>query len=248
VRELFSRLRCYRLVLGTLDESVVLIEEAMGEKMTLNVAQRGVHVATFRWIEVRFMETLAGWTPTTRRWRRSCFLAPTSGMPAQHADALGKRTHELRLPLQHSVRPVEAYVDYLDELRAVRETDKRIAGFYDCALPALRRRFGDYLSQVDQLLDGPTVRCDRSHPPRHGPDARGRPEAARGNAGVRPCDARWLDALRAREAGIARIAAEAPAASPRRLDSMDTATIGYIPRAQRRDVRASPAREPASRW
>jgi len=31
---------------------------------------------------------------------------------AQHADALGKRTFELRLRLQHSVRPADKYVEH----------------------------------------------------------------------------------------------------------------------------------------
>ena len=73
--------------------------------MTLNVAQRGTHVATFRWIEVRLMETLAAWTPTTPEMEAKLLFGAHIWDAAQHADILGKRAHELRLPLQHSSRP-----------------------------------------------------------------------------------------------------------------------------------------------
>ena len=46
----------------------------------------------------------------------------------------------------------------MDDLIAIRQTNRRISGFYDCALPGMRRRFQDYLQRVDPLLDGPTVR------------------------------------------------------------------------------------------
>lgn len=77
---------------------------------------------------------------------------------AQHADALGKRTHELRLPLQHSLCPVEAYVHLLEEIRRESQTAKRLAGFYDALLPGLASRYRAYLDRTDTLMDAPTVR------------------------------------------------------------------------------------------
>lgn len=179
--------------------------------MTLNVSQRGSHVATFRWIEVRLMETLAAWTPTTPEMEAKLLLGGHIWEAAQHADMLGKRTHELRLPLQHSIAPAPAYVQYLDELRATKETTRRLAGIYDCALPGLRLRFQTYLSQVDQLLDGPTVRVlDRIF---HDMD---RMVAEAGQLreempAFRLGDAGWLESLRRLEAG-ASLVAEAPSA------------------------------------
>lgn len=126
--------------------------------MLLNVKERGECVATFRWIEVRLMETLASWVPTTPEMEAKLVFGAHIWDVAQHADSLGKRTQELRLPPQHSLLPSEDYVRFLDELAATVETDKRIAGFYDCMLPALERRFRDYLQRVDTLLDEPTVR------------------------------------------------------------------------------------------
>ena len=178
--------------------------------MTLNVSQRGAHVATFRWIEVRLMETLAAWTPTTPEMEAKLLIGGHIWDAAQHADILGKRTHELRLPLQHSLAPAPAYVRYLDELRATKETAKRLAGFYDCALPGLRRRLETYLSQVDQLLDGPTVRVvDRIF---HDTD-RMVAEAKKLREEMpafRLDDAGWLESLRRQEAG-ASLVAETPA-------------------------------------
>lgn len=180
--------------------------------MRLNVAQRGAHVATFRWIEVRLMETLAAWTPTTPEMEAKLLFGAHIWDAAQHADALGKRTHELRLPLQHSIAPSAAYVAYMDELRATQETPKRFAAIYDCALPALRRRFEQYLAQVDALLDEPTVRVldrIRYDMERMVADSRKLRDEM---AAFRLQDAAWLEALRQREAAIAPVAAEAPAA------------------------------------
>lgn len=126
--------------------------------MQLGVKARGDHVATFRWIEVRFMEMLASWVPTTPETEVKLVFGTHIWDTAQHADSLGKRTHELRLPLQHSAVPAEAYVRYLANLAAETETSKRVAGFYDCALPALERRLRDYVARVDSLLDAPTLR------------------------------------------------------------------------------------------
>ena len=126
--------------------------------MQLNVKQRGDHVATFRWIEVRLMETLARWVPTTPETEVKLVFGSHIWDIAQHADSLGKRTHELRLPLQHSLEPSSDFVRFLADLAATAETDKRVAFFYDCVLPGLERRFRSYIDQVDPLLDGPTVR------------------------------------------------------------------------------------------
>lgn len=126
--------------------------------MPLNVKQRGEHVATFRWIEVSLMETLARWVPTTPETEVKLVFGAHIWDVAQHADSLGKRTHELRLPLQHSLEPSGDFVRFLGNLAATTETDRRVAGFYDCMLPGLERRFRDYIGKVDPLLDGPTVR------------------------------------------------------------------------------------------
>ena len=53
---------------------------------------------------------------------------------------LGKRTFELRLPLQHSLRPADAYGDFLAELAALGPTPQRLAAVYDVVLPALAAR------------------------------------------------------------------------------------------------------------
>jgi hypothetical protein len=126
--------------------------------MYLNVKERGDHVATFRWIGVRLMEMLAAWVPTTPEMEVKLVFGAHIWDAAQHADALGKRTHELRLPLQHSLEPASPYVQFLNDLASAQETSKRVAGFYDLLLPGLDQRFRDYLNQVDTLLDAPTVR------------------------------------------------------------------------------------------
>jgi hypothetical protein len=126
--------------------------------MQLDVRQRGDHVATFRWIQVRLMETLARWVPTTPETEVKLAFGAHIWDVAQHADSLGKRTHELRLPPQASLPPSPAYVRFLEELAETTQSDRRVAAFYDCMLPALERRYRDYVARVDPLLDGPTLR------------------------------------------------------------------------------------------
>jgi hypothetical protein len=126
--------------------------------MDLNVKQRGDHVATFRWIEVRLMEMLAAWVPTTPEMEVKLVFGAHIWEAAQQADALGKRTNELRLPLHDSLQPAPAYVELLAEVARITDTAKRIAAFYDCIVPGMDERFRRYLERVDNLLDGPTVR------------------------------------------------------------------------------------------
>jgi hypothetical protein len=126
--------------------------------MQLNVKQRGDHVATFRWIEVRAMEMLARWVPMTPETEVKLAFGTHIWDLAQHADNLGKRTHELRLPPQCSLEPAPGYVQFLATLAETAASERRVAAFYDCVLPALERRYREYVSRVDPLLDGPTLR------------------------------------------------------------------------------------------
>jgi hypothetical protein len=185
--------------------------------MYLNVKERGDHVATFRWIEVRLMEMLSAWVPTTPEMEVKLVLGAHIWDVAQHADALGKRTHELRLPLHDSLEPARGYVDLLTELARTTDTSKRVAGFYDGVLPGLDRRFRDYLNRVDTMLDGPTVRiveritADNARMVSESRALRDEVPAAR------LTDRKWLDDLREREVGLRDIVvyrASTPAAVP----------------------------------
>jgi hypothetical protein len=173
--------------------------------MSLNVKERGDHVATFRWIEVRLMEMLAAWVPTTPEMEAKLVFGAHIWEAAQHADVLGKRTHELRLPMHDNLEPTRAYVDLLSEVARTEDTSKRIAAFYDCLLPNLEQRFRRYLERVDPLLDAPTVRIlERIM----GDIARMTTESrALSNEvpSVRLTDQTWLDGLRQRAADLREI-------------------------------------------
>lgn len=126
--------------------------------MGLSVKDRGEAIATFRYVHVELMEMLAQWTPTAPEMEVKLLFGEHIWDVAQQADALGKRTHELRLPLQHSISPVESYVRLLAEIRKETVTARRLTGFYDALLPGLAGRYETYLGQTDTLLDAPTVR------------------------------------------------------------------------------------------
>jgi hypothetical protein len=126
--------------------------------MSLQVKERGKAVATFRYIQVEMMEMLAQWTPSAPEMEVKLMLGEHIWDMAQNADALGKRTRELRLPLQHSIKPADSYIDLLAGIRRESDTCRRLGSFYDVLLPAIEKRFQAYLKETDSLLDAPTVR------------------------------------------------------------------------------------------
>ena len=123
----------------------------------MTVDERVQWIATFRFIEVRLMESAAAWTPSTPEMEAKVLLGRHIWDFAQHADALGKRTFEMRRPEQFSQRPVEAYVSLLDEVARVRPTAGRLAALYDGVLPGLEQRYRRYLDETDPLLDATSV-------------------------------------------------------------------------------------------
>ena len=125
--------------------------------MSMTVDERVQWIGTFRFIEVRLMEIAAAWTPTTPEMEAKVVLGRHIWDFAQHADALGKRTFELRRPEQFSQRPTEGYVDLLDDVARVQPTVERLATLYDAVLPGLEARYRRYLNETDSLLDGPSV-------------------------------------------------------------------------------------------
>jgi hypothetical protein len=125
--------------------------------MTLSVAERGRRIATFRFVSVRLMETAAAWTPTTPEMEVKVLLGRHIWDFAQHADALGRRTLELRLPVQHSLPPDERYLALLQELVGLSATAERLAGLYDVVLPGLDRRLAEYAAQADAIVDEPSL-------------------------------------------------------------------------------------------
>lgn len=125
--------------------------------MAMTVAERGRTIATLRFVEVRLMEIAAAWTPATPEMEAKVLFGRHIWEFAQNADALGKRTFELRLPLQHSRAPVEAYAALLAELAATADTSRRLQGLYEGLLPGLCERMKNYVAATDTLLDAPSV-------------------------------------------------------------------------------------------
>ena len=177
--------------------------------MKMNVKERGRAVATHRSILVTLMETVARWVPSTPEMEVKLLFGSHIWDLAQHADALGKRTHELRLPLQHSIPPTEAYAAWLIDMGALTATGDRVAALYEVVLPALAARYRAYLERSDSLMDAPTVRIldrilyDSERMIRDCGELRSkRPD-------LPPADAGAMSALRDREASLSAIDAKA---------------------------------------
>lgn len=126
----------------------------MGETIRLKADR----VGTFRFISVYLMETLARWIPTTPELEVKVFFGRQVWDFAQHADWLGRRTGELRSPLQWSLQPADGYLNVLETMAGATGTMERLSGFHDGLLPDLEARYRQYIARTDPLNDEPTVR------------------------------------------------------------------------------------------
>ncbi len=174
--------------------------------MILSVKERGQFVATMRHINVWIMETLAGWVPSTPEMEVKLQFGEHLWDAAQHADALGKRTFELRMPLQHSLPPAEEYIEFLDDVAGIEQTQQRLAAVYDVLLPGISTHYRRFLEKTDSLADAPTVRIIE----RHLSDIDRMLESNREMCSDLPDlvlnDKKWIDALKKREARYAPVA------------------------------------------
>ena len=126
--------------------------------MTSITETRAHALATYRWIHVRLMETLAAWVPTTPEMEAKLLLGEHIWQVARIADALGKRTRELRAPLHDEREPAAPFRALLTELAEREATGERLSGLYRVVLPALSAEYGRYVRETDSLLDAPSVR------------------------------------------------------------------------------------------
>lgn len=126
--------------------------------MTITVRERADTIGTLRYASVFAMETLARWVPTTPDLEVKIVFGRHIWEFAQHADALGKRTHELRAALHHTPTPLGAYEAALQALRGAEGARERVEAFYDVFLPDLEARYRAFLAATDPFLDEPSVR------------------------------------------------------------------------------------------
>jgi hypothetical protein len=176
--------------------------------MALTVKQRGQQVATFRFVEVRLMEILAAWIPTTPEMEAKLLFGPHVWDCALAADGLGKRVHELRLPLQHSLPAVPAYLSVLEQVAAVQGAPRRIAAMYDVVLPRMSERYRRYLAQTDTLMDAPTVRVMERILDAHARMLRDAMSLREQMPALRPDDAATVKALAEADAAVGELVVE----------------------------------------
>jgi hypothetical protein len=179
--------------------------------MILSVKERGAFAATMRYVHVWLMETLAAWVPTTPEMEVKLLFGEHIWDVAQHADALGKRTFELRLPLQHNLKPAEEYVSLLADLAATQTTPERLAAVYDVMLPAVAARARHYLAATDALSDAPTVRILERELADHGRMLESARALRQELPALQSTRQDWAEALLAREMAVEVIAKPAVA-------------------------------------
>src|SRR3954466_11287602 len=125
-------------------------------RMINSVNERGRSIATFRYICIYLMETTARWTPITPEMEVKVTLGRHIWEYAQMADALGKRTFELRQPEHYTLPAAEAYEVLMKDVAKTETTAGRIAAMYDGMIPGLISRFQNYIAATDPILDEPT--------------------------------------------------------------------------------------------
>jgi hypothetical protein len=129
--------------------------------MGLTITQKADTLGTFRCVLVRLMETLAAWVPTSPEVEVKTLFGRHIWQLAQHADAIGNRTVELRAKLHYDRPPQPHYAAALRLVQEATRSGDRVAGFYQAVLPDLSSRFQEYLRNTDELLDAPTVEIIR---------------------------------------------------------------------------------------
>jgi hypothetical protein len=92
-----------------------------------SVVERCNTIATFRRIAIWAMETTARWTPITPEMEVKVTLGRHIWEYAQMADALGKRTFELRQPEHYTLPAAEAYEALMKDVAKTETTAGRIA-------------------------------------------------------------------------------------------------------------------------
>jgi hypothetical protein len=125
--------------------------------MAMTVKNRADALGTFRYVEVRLMEITSGWTPTTPEMEVKVMFGRHIWEHAQAADAIGKRTFELRQPEHYTLRPSDGYASVIEEAAGASATAERITALYDIVIPGLIARYRSYLAGTDALLDAPSV-------------------------------------------------------------------------------------------
>jgi hypothetical protein len=122
-----------------------------------SVVERCNRIATFRRISIWLMETTARWTPITPEMEVKVTLGRHIWEYAQMADALGKRTFELRQPEHYTIPAIDAYEALMKEVAATQGTAERISVLYDGMIPGIIQRYSDYIAASDPILDEPSI-------------------------------------------------------------------------------------------
>lgn len=125
--------------------------------MNMTVNDRARAVGTFRFIEVKLMELVAAWTPITPEMEVKVMFGRHIWDFAQHADALGKRTFELRQKEHYTLPADPGYVALMNRVAQTQGTAERLSALYEALLPGLVRRYETYIAETDPILDEPTV-------------------------------------------------------------------------------------------
>ena len=125
--------------------------------MGLTITQKADTLGTFRFVCVRLMDTLAAWVPSSPELEVKTMFGRHIWYLAQHADAIGHRTVELRAKLHYDRQPAEAYMRFIRLVDDASSSGNRVAGVYDAVVADLMFRLDAYLRETDELLDAPTV-------------------------------------------------------------------------------------------
>lgn len=125
--------------------------------MSLTVNDRARAIATFRFIQVRLMEIIAAWTPTTPEMEVKVMFGRHIWDFAQHADILGKRTFELRQPEHYTLKAADDVLALLDRAAKTTATGERVTAMYRDVLPDIERRYREYIAATDPVLDEPSI-------------------------------------------------------------------------------------------
>lgn len=178
--------------------------------MGFTIRQKADRMGGFRFVSVYLMETLARWVPTTPELEAKVLFGRHVWDFAQHADQLGRRTGELRAPLQYSHPPTDGFQKVLETMASAEGTLERVTGFYDAFLPDLERRYRHHISVIDDIDDEPSLRIIERILPDFRRFSAQREAFASERADLELANADWPAHIAALTAAEAEIVAERP--------------------------------------
>jgi hypothetical protein len=126
-----------------------------------SVRENSQRLANYRYLEVQLMETIGGWSHTTREIAFKAAFGYHVYDHAQAADLLGERLEQLRSGREREEPATDAFAELCEHVWKLEEAADRLVAVYRVLEPHLVSTYAYHADATDPLTDTPTVRLLR---------------------------------------------------------------------------------------